>query len=178
MFHVYIPLQSPAVCSSLDNTQLFAEWALFHLHTKVNQALLCTLIICVSIPLLPFLSLSFSLLDMFHFCIEAASWMSKLMPQSALGASPHWPFQPALLTTCLRHKKLSCVIWNAVLSPNHCVDSIESGALSALVTSLVPLRSCRIILWVLPSRTPWVYSITNLSFMFSDNVFPWKQSYV
>lgn len=59
------------------------------------------------------------------------------MAQHALGASPHWPFQQALLTTCLRHKQLPCLIWNAVLSPNHCVDirSIESGALTALVPS-------------------------------------------
>lgn len=59
------------------------------------------------------------------------------MAQPALGVSPRWPFQQALLTTCLRHKQLSCVMWNAVLSPNRCVGirSIESGALSALVTS-------------------------------------------
>lgn len=57
--HVSMPLQSRLVYSSLDNTLLIAEWTQFYLHTEVSQALLSTPIMCVSIPLLPFLSLSF-----------------------------------------------------------------------------------------------------------------------
>lgn len=95
--HVSMPLQSWLVYSSWDNSLLIAEWTGFHLHTKVSQALLCTLIICVSIPLLPFLSLSFSTLDMFHFCMEAASWLSschsllRVQAPTALSSRLCWP---------------------------------------------------------------------------------------
>lgn len=82
------------------------------------------------VSLLPsFLSLSSPSLDEFHCWRQHPNWVSSYH-NTAPGTSPHSPPQQPLLTTCLRHKNLSCLIRDAVFSSDHWVDirSSESRA--------------------------------------------------